>query len=410
MMGYKKNEREAAGRNKKILFFVLAVFFLTAGCADKTSDTILSETEILEYGSDILSLADQADQDVSYVILNAEGKEVDEAALKINTEYTVLFTAACENTQIGQWERKILFKDTEAPALVCKSRIVLEYTKETEINYAEFCTVKDNYDKEIELEYIEEGRDRIDKIGSYFLTVRSMDSSGNEAMISDIPVSIVDVIAPVIIGTKEVHVINAGENVDFSSWIKAYDDVDEEVAVTFNFENQRIQEPGKHTVLAVAIDSSGNRAEAEFTFRVAEPINISDSGEKAKEVGNDTVQADEDRNDLPLPPSEENQNPDLPDHLGKEDNDTTDNIFEAVCPGAFDESKPCDWAVDEGKAEEYPNGNYAAIFKGDSDLKACQAWGEEKLANGEYLQYICIGIERNDLNSVGWGSAAIIPK
>lgn len=183
---------------KKRILFILTLFL--SGCSPLKF--VYSEENLLEYGSDPLSLVleSNADQiDISFFDNN--NNPVQEENLKINEEYLLVFDVTKGKLK-KQFEKTVLFCDTQAPIASPQSlTLQLEYGAEFDsfLWLQENLFLEDNFTTKDKL--IIEGIEQLTskQEGTFILIIK--DECQNSTQIS-IQVILTDTTPPIITATK----------------------------------------------------------------------------------------------------------------------------------------------------------------------------------------------------------------
>ncbi len=158
---------------------------------------------------------------------------------------------------------KVYVVDNEIPKIKFNASVVADVGKE--IDLLQNISVTDNSNEKI-IPAVEGNYD-INKIGDYRLKYTAVDSSLNKAE-EEFVLSVVDREGPTI-KFKNYIETTVGKKIDLLAGVSATDNYDGKVDVSVEG-NCDINKAGKYTLKYVAVDSSSNKTEKQFTVRVLE--------------------------------------------------------------------------------------------------------------------------------------------
>lgn len=160
--------------------------------------------------------------------------------------------------------------DSTAPTIKTKGdTVTVNYG--SNFNYRNYVTITDNFDKKV-TDVKVEGKVDTKKIGSTDLTIKAVDSSGNEST-KTLTVKVADISAPRIRLSKSSVQITKGKHINLKSYLRsATDNKDGDVTSKVKIEGSvDTSKVGKYTVKYVVSDEAGNKSSKSLKVYVVNP-------------------------------------------------------------------------------------------------------------------------------------------
>ncbi|MFA5693216.1 MAG: hypothetical protein WC907_06315, partial [Acholeplasmataceae bacterium] len=217
-------------------------------------------------------------EDIEVLVFDLEPYILDYLLIKDNysklDKLNISITGKVDMNKIGEYRLTVSVKDEAkndttiplivkvidniAPTISLNDQIII--TNFMKPNYLNFLTITDNYDKDLNVEIIDDNIN-YNQLGNYFIDVIVTDSSNNQSFL-EIEVNIIDLTIPeIILKTNLVSVEYGNERLDLYSFINGvYDEYDEDLTIydCLISENINYNLTGNYEVYYYLEDNSGN--------------------------------------------------------------------------------------------------------------------------------------------------------
>ena len=162
--------------------------------------------------------------------------------------------------------------DSTAPVITAKNNVTVNYG--STFNYKNYVNISDNFDKKV-TDVTVEGKVDTKKIGSHTITVKAVDSSGNESS-KGLTVNVADIEAPKLSLKKSSVQITKGKSINLKDYIKsATDNKDGNIKSDVKIQGSaNTKKTGKYTIKYVATDEAGNSSSKSLTVWVLNPNDV----------------------------------------------------------------------------------------------------------------------------------------
>lgn len=209
-----------------------------------------------------IKATDNVDGDVTPFIeanapLNTDAKGQQDITLKVT------------DSSGNETEKTFTFSVTDAEAPIINltqgENVTVDYASAFDLNA--FVSVNDNLDGAI-APTVEGSVDTLKMDETQTLKISATDSSGNLSE-SSLNVVVKDLSAPVISLNQSSITVNAGENVDFNSYLEsAVDNKDGDVKANVSIDAPSVAKAGTKTATYIVTDAAGNKATASLSVKV----------------------------------------------------------------------------------------------------------------------------------------------
>lgn len=249
----------------------------TAPVLTSSGDGYVIDVEVKgsEEITDYISATDNVDGDVSTFI--ETDKDLDTSKLGTQT-LTVSVSDNSGNTTSESYEFNIT--DNEAPTITLKDdTVTVDYG--SDFDYTDYVTVKDNYDKDVDVSV--DGKIDTESDKTQKLTITATDSSGNSST-ETLKVKVEDLTAPTITLSKSKVTITAGDSFSAKKYLSSAKDtkdgdLTDEVEIDSNVKTSKA---GTYTVTYSVSDEAGNSTSKTLKVTVKKKVTTSSSSSSSK--------------------------------------------------------------------------------------------------------------------------------
>ena len=265
---------------KKTIIIALTAAILVCAVAIVSVIVINSKALVVEIEENAVVNINETVDNYQFVKMLKNGK--------IITEKTAIDTSSLGEREVTliiksdlgkekEFTYKVSVVDNESPKINCPAGLQVNLGKETDL--LKGVSASDNSKEEIAVTV--EGTYDFNKIGEYKLKYIASDSSGNRAE-SDLILSVADLESPKI-KFKDYIETTKGKKINLLDGVSASDNSGEKITVAVEG-SYDINKAGKYALKYTAVDSSGNKTEEKFTFRVKDPSDDSSDNDSGKTV------------------------------------------------------------------------------------------------------------------------------
>lgn len=201
-------------------------------------------------------------QDISSV--TASYADLPDMSKEGDQQVELILTDACGNTTSLETTLTVVV-DRQKPTIegLAPLRVYMDHTPD----YLSHLSVADDWDPNPALT-VDDSKVDLSQAGSYEISYRATDASGNEAVVPGTITVIFDNTAPAIYGVHNIS-LYAGSTISYRSGIKVEDDTDAAPTLAIDSGNVNLSEPGTYKVTYTATDAAGNVKSVTATVTVA---------------------------------------------------------------------------------------------------------------------------------------------
>lgn len=266
-----------SGRKKAILISAAAIICVAVLCLALyfiSRQPVIKFVENAEVGINESADNYQFVSELKNCEILTEKAQIDTKSLG---EKVITLSVKSDLGSVKEYQYTVTVVDRESPKINCPASLQVNLGKETDL--LKGVSASDNSKEEIAVTV--EGAYDFNKIGEYKLKYIASDSSGNKAE-SDLILSVADLESPKI-KFKDYIETTKGKKINLLDGVSASDNSGEKITVAVEG-SYDINKAGKYALKYTAVDSSGNKTEEKFTFRVKDPSDDSSDNDSGKTV------------------------------------------------------------------------------------------------------------------------------